>query len=54
VLHALGVIAAPEPHPACRDRRGPDEAERMAEALRRPQRLAERLAIPGMARVSAL
>ena len=46
VLHALGVIAAPEAHPACKDLRGPDEGARMAEALRRPLRLAERLGIP--------
>lgn len=50
VLHALGHIHAPDPHPACRDQRGPDEAARMQEALRRPQRLAHRLGIPGMTR----
>ena len=48
-LHLLGVIEAPEPHPVCTDRRGPDEAERMRDALRRPLRIAERLAIPGFA-----
>lgn len=48
VLHQLGLISAPDPHPASRDRRGPDEAARMAEALRRPRRLAHRLGIPGM------
>ncbi len=46
VLHALGIIASPEVHPACQDLRGDDEAARMAEALRRPQRLAARLGIP--------
>jgi hypothetical protein len=46
-LHALGVIAVPEPHPTCADRRGPDEAERMRDALRRPLRIAQRLGIPG-------
>ena len=46
VLHALGLIASPEPHPACKDLRGADEAARMAEALRRPVRVAERLGIP--------
>ena len=46
VLHTLGIIAAPEAHPACRDLRGTDEAARMAEALRRPLRVAERLGIP--------
>lgn len=48
VLHVLGIIATPEPHPACRDVRGPDEAARMAAALRRPRRMAGRLGIPGM------
>ncbi len=46
VLHQLGLIAAPEPHPDCKDVRGPDEALRMAEALRRPRRMAKRLGIP--------
>jgi hypothetical protein len=46
VLHQLGIIDAPEPHPDCKDLRGPDEAQRMQEALRRPQRLAPRLGIP--------
>lgn len=46
VLHQLGLIAAPEPHPDCKDVRGPDEALRMAEALRRPRRMARRLGIP--------
>lgn len=46
VLHALGLIAAPESHPRCKDLRGADEAQRMAEALRRPLRMAERLGIP--------
>ena len=45
VLHELGIIAAPEPHPACEDLRSPGEAARMAEALRRPRRIAERLGI---------
>jgi len=50
VLHELGVIAAPEPHPACKDLRGPDEADRMREALLRAQRMAARLGIPGFAK----
>ena len=45
VLHALGLIAAPEAHPACADLRGPDEAARMSEALRRPRRVATRMNI---------
>lgn len=45
VLRTLGVIAAAETHPDCRDQRGPDEAARMEEALRRPRRIAERLGI---------
>lgn len=49
VLHAMGLIASPEAHPQCKDLRGADEASRMAEALRRPLRLAKRLGIPGMA-----
>ena len=46
VLHNLGIIAAPDAHPSCKDLRGGDEAARMAEALRRPLRVAERLGIP--------
>lgn len=46
-LRHLGVIAAPEPHPACKDLRGEDEANRMLEALVRPKRIAGRLGIPG-------
>ncbi len=46
VLRQLGLIAAPDPHPDCKDVRGPDEALRMAEALRRPRRMAKRLGIP--------
>lgn len=46
VLHQLGLVAAAEPHPDCRDRRGPDEADRMAEALRRPLAIAAELGIP--------
>jgi dihydrodipicolinate synthase/N-acetylneuraminate lyase len=46
VLHLLGLIESPEPHPACRDLRGSDEALRMEEALRRPRRMAEKLGIP--------
>jgi hypothetical protein len=45
VLYELGIIASPESHPACKDLRGPDEAARMIEALRRPRRVAERLGI---------
>ena len=47
VLHALGLIAAPEAHPHCRDLRGADEAARMEEALRRPLRMAQKLGVPG-------
>lgn len=43
VLHALGLIASPESHPACKDLRGSDEGARMSEAIRRPLRMAERL-----------
>lgn len=46
VLHLLGLIEAPEPHPECKDLRGDDEARRMEEAMRRPGRIAERLRIP--------
>lgn len=46
VLHALGLIEAPEPHPDCRDVRGADEAQRMKEAMRRPLRITQRLGIP--------
>ena len=46
VLHELGIVASPEAHPACKDLRASDEAARMAEALRRPRRVAERLNIP--------
>ena len=45
VLHELGLVASPEVHPACKDLRGADEAARMAEALRRPRRVAERLGV---------
>jgi hypothetical protein len=50
VLHTLGILAAPEPHPACADVRGPDEAARMEEALSRALRMAEKLGIPGFSR----
>lgn len=50
VLYELGIIASPEPHPACKDLRGPDEARRMIEALRRPRRVADKLGIPMRAR----
>lgn len=46
VLHAMNLIASSEAHPNCLDLRGPDEALRMAEAMRRPTRLAKRLSIP--------
>ncbi len=46
VLHNLGIIAAPEAHPAFKNLRGDDEALRMTEALRRPLRVAERMGIP--------
>jgi hypothetical protein len=48
VLHALGLIASPESHPACKDLRGADEAARMDEALRRPRRMAGKLGIAGL------
>jgi hypothetical protein len=47
LLYALGLISSPETHPACRDLRGSDEAQRMEEALRRVRRIAEKLDIPG-------
>jgi hypothetical protein len=47
VLRHLGLIEAAEAHPDCKDLRGPDEALRMAEAMRRPLRMAARLGIPG-------
>ncbi len=46
-LHLLGLLASPEVHPACRDRRGADESDRMREAMVRPLRVAESLKIPG-------
>ena len=46
MLHQLGIIDAPEPHPDCKDLRGADEALRMQEAMRRPKRIAPRLGIP--------
>lgn len=52
VLHHLGLIAAPEAHPDCKDLRGADEAQRMEEAMRRPLRMAKRLGIPGFERKS--
>lgn len=45
ILHALGLIASAETHPKCQDRRGGDEAGRMAEALRRPLRMATGLGL---------
>jgi dihydrodipicolinate synthase/N-acetylneuraminate lyase len=49
VLHQLGLIAAPEPHPRCLDVRPPGETARMREALERPLRMARALGIPGFA-----
>ncbi len=46
VLHALGLIAAPEAHPNCKDLRPSDEASRITEAMRRPLRIAQQLKIP--------
>ncbi|MDB6169127.1 MAG: hypothetical protein JWM88_1991 [Verrucomicrobia bacterium] len=46
-LHLLGLLASPETHPRCRDRRGPDEPARIREALERPLRMARALAIHG-------
>ena len=43
LLHQLGIIRAPEAHPACRDLRSSDEGTRMKEALRRPLRMAQHL-----------
>jgi dihydrodipicolinate synthase/N-acetylneuraminate lyase len=51
VLHALGLIASSEAHPACKDLRPADEASRMAEALRRPLRMAQRLGIQGFSQI---
>lgn len=48
LLHELGILAAPEAHPACTDLRGADEGARMREALLRPRRVAKRLDIPGL------
>lgn len=48
VLHEFGLIRSPEAHPACRDLRGPDEAARMQEALRRARRMAAKLGVLGM------
>lgn len=45
VLQEFGIIASPETHPACVDRRQGDERDRMIEALRRPRRMAEKLGI---------
>lgn len=47
VLHLLGLLDAPEAHPACRDLRGADEPARMREALERPLRMAREANIPG-------
>lgn len=44
-LANLGILESTETHPDCRDRRGPDEAARMEEALVRPRRMAARLGI---------
>jgi hypothetical protein len=48
-LARLGLLDSPEAHPACRDVRGADESARIAEALVRPVRIAERLQIPSFA-----
>ena len=45
VLRHLNLIESTEIHPECTDVRPDDEAHRMAEALRRPLRVAERLGI---------
>lgn len=47
VLHELGVIATAQPHPASKDLRGDDEAQRMREALLRPRKVAAAMDIPG-------
>jgi hypothetical protein len=52
VLAHLGLVAAPESHPDCKDLRGEDEALRMEEAMRRPLRVAQRLGIPYFERKS--
>ena len=46
LLHQLGVIASPDPHPACKDVRGANEAARMSEAMVRTRRISDRLGIP--------
>ncbi len=45
VLRLLDVISAAEAHPNCVDLRGTDEADRMSEALIRPNRIGKRLGI---------
>lgn len=45
VLHQLGVLASPEPHPDCPDVRPAGEDARMREALLRATRVAQRLGI---------
>lgn len=44
-LRQLGIIRQADVHPRCRDRRDSHEAQRMREALQRPQRIAERMGI---------
>ena len=45
VLHRLGLIRSPEPHPACRDLRDGNESLRMEEALRRAVRMMQKLGL---------
>ena len=46
ILKMLGIIDSAEIHPNCPDLRPGDEARRMAEAMIRPLRMAERMDIP--------
>lgn len=46
LLCELGIIAASEAHPHCKDRRSEDEGARIREALQRPLLLARELGIP--------
>jgi hypothetical protein len=48
-LHHLGLLDSPEAHPNCTDLRADDEAQRIAEAMARPARVAQRLGIPQFA-----
>ncbi|MDB6129056.1 MAG: hypothetical protein JWM04_163, partial [Verrucomicrobiales bacterium] len=53
-LHNLGLVAAPDTHPNCRDRRDSGEGDRMKEAAIRVERIARKLQIEGFERASLL